>query len=130
MGGEVEVIRKRVLLKAAENAGITLDLDALTGHIGLVFTGDNPLDLTKAVIKFGKENNNVVGIIGGRVDGILYNADQMKVLSELPSKDEMRAQLLSVFEAPLSQTLGTMDALLLSVVYCLDNKNSQHEEIA
>lgn len=129
-GGSVEVLRKRVLCKAADSAGVQIDLDALPGHVGLVFAGaDNALDLTKAIIKFGKENSNTVDVIGGRLDGLLYNAENMRKLSELPSKDEMRAQLLGVFEAPLSQTLGTMDALLLSVVYCLDNKSTQNEEI-
>ncbi len=128
LGGNIEVVRKRVLCKAAESAGVKLDIEALTGHIGLVFSGENTLDLTKTVIKFGKDNNDSISVIGGRMDGQLYNADQMQKLSELPSKDEMRAQFLSVLEAPLSHTLGTMDALLLSVVYCLDNKCKQQEE--
>lgn len=128
-GGSVEVLRKRVLCKAADSAGVQIDLVALPGHVGLVFASDNALELTKAIVKFGKENNDTVGVIGGRLDGILYNAADMQKLSELPSKDEMRSQLLSVFEAPLSQTLGTMDALLLSLVYCLENKSTQNEEI-
>lgn len=121
-GSHFEVTRKRMLLKAAQNSGVDLKYDSLDGHIGVVFVPENPLDATKLVYKFAKDNGDTIEVVGGRIDGQLYNGTDMEKLSKLPSMDEMRAQLLSVFEAPLSQTLATMDAILASVVYCLDNK--------
>lgn len=122
LGGNVGVMRKRVLIKAAEAAGVTLDVKALPGHIGLVYAIKDPIEMTKLVIKFGEDNDKSIEVVGGRIDGQLYNAADVNALSKLPGKDEMRAQLLSVFEAPMAQTLAVMDALLSSVVYCLDNK--------
>ncbi len=124
-GGTVEVVRKRILMKAAQGAGIKIDLDALEGHVGLIFTGKDPLDTAKFVFKFSEETDKAVEVIGGQFEGQLYNAAQMEMLSKLPSRDEMRAQLLSVLEAPMSQTLAVMEAVLSSVVYCLDNKSKQ-----
>lgn len=121
-GGSVEVLRKRILLKAAEAVGIVLNIEDLPGHIGLVFAGSDPLETAKLVFKFRQDKNKVVDVIGGRFDGQLYNAAQMEMLSQLPSKDEMRAQLLATFEAPLSQTLAVFEALLTSVPHCLENK--------
>ena len=63
--------------------------------------------------------------MGGRFEGRMYAADQMVKLSTLPSKDEMRAQLLATLEAPMAQTLAVMEAVLSSVVYCLQNKSEQ-----
>jgi len=123
-GGNVEVLRKRILIKAAEAAGAKLDVD-LPGHIGLVLLGKDPLETTKAVFKLSKETDKAVEVIGGRFEGKLYNAAEMEKLSKLPGRDEMRAQLLSVLEAPMAQTLAVMDAVLASVVYCLDNKCKQ-----
>jgi large subunit ribosomal protein L10 len=122
MGGNVGVMRKRVLVKAAQAAGITLDLEALPGHIGLVYAMKDPIEVTKFVIKFSDDNDKVIQVVGGRIDGQLYNAADVETLSKLPSMDVMRAQLLGTFEAPMAQTLAVMDALLSSVVYCLDNK--------
>lgn len=124
-GGGYEVVRKRVLVKAAEAAGVTLDLEALTGHIGLVFTGLDPIETTKSVFQFAAQSNNAIEIIGGRFDGQQYGAPEVELLSKLPGKDEMRAQLLGTLEAPMAQTLAVMDAILASVVYCLDNKCQQ-----
>lgn len=122
LGGNIYVMRKRVLAKIASDLGIALDLAALTGHVGMVFLGTNPLDTVKAVIKYGEENNNNVQVLGLRFEGQLYFGADAKKIAELPSKDEMRAQLLSVFEAPMAQTLAVVEAVLASVVYCLDNK--------
>ncbi len=127
MGGNVEFVRKRVLVKAAEAAGVDLKLEMLPGHIGLVFANKDPVELTKYVFQFSKDNDPAVEVIGGRFEGKLYNASQVEMLSTLPSKDEMRAQFLATLEAPMAQTLSVMDAVLTSVVYCLDNKCKQME---
>lgn len=126
-GGDVEVVRKRVLLKAAEDAGVQLDLSSFTGHIGIVFLGQDPIESTKTVIKFGQDRDKVIQVIGGRFDGRLYSGADVERLSTLPGKNEMRAQLLSVFEAPLSQTLAVIEALLTSIPYCLDNKSKEEK---
>lgn len=125
LGGTVEVMRKRILVKAAESVGVNLDLKSLPGHIGMVYVANEPIEMAKFVIQFGNENGKAVQVVGGRIDGQLYNAVEVEALSKLPGKDEMRAQLLSVFEAPMAETLAVMDALLSSVVYCLDNKANE-----
>ena len=130
LGGNVEMMRKRVLIKAAESAGVSIDLSALPGHIGLVYAIKDPIEMTKFVIQFGADNDKAIEVVGGRIDGQLYNAAQVDALSKLPGKNEMRAQLLSTFEAPMAQTLAVMDALLSSVVYCLDNKSQLGQESA
>lgn len=124
-GGNVEMVRKRVLFKAAEDANVQLDLALLTGHIGLVFLGKDPIETTKMVFKFSQDRDRVIRILGGRFDGHLYSSADVERLSTLPGKDEMRAQLLSVLEAPLSQTLAVIEALLTSVPHCLENKSQQ-----
>jgi len=127
-GGDIEMVRKRILLKATEDAGIELHLSALPGHIGIVFLGEDPIESTKRVIKFGEDREKVIQVIGGRFDGRMYTGADVQRLSTLPGKNEMRAQLLSVFEAPLSQTLAVIEALLAIVPYCLDNKVKQSKE--
>lgn len=127
LGGDVEVMRKRILVKAAKAAGVELDLETLPGHIGLVYAKD-PLEMTKFVFKFSQDNEKKIQVVGGRIEGQIYSADDVEKLSKLPSKDEMRAQLLSTFEAPMAQTLAVMDALLTSVVHCLNNKVEQEQK--
>lgn len=125
MGGNVEIVRKRILVKAALEAGIALDIKALPGHIGIVFAGKDAVQTSKAVFKLEKDTEKAVQVVGGRIDGKLYSAEQVETLSKLPGRDEMRAQLLSVFEAPMSQTVAVMQSVLCSVLYCLENKSKE-----
>ncbi len=123
-GGTFSVMGKRILIKAAAAEGIPFEREALQGHIGVVFLNEDPIQATKSIFQFRKDHEDVLEVLGGRFEGKLYNSADVKALSELPSKDEMRAQFLGLLEAPLSQTLSTMEALLTSVLYCLENKKS------
>lgn len=125
-GGSLAVIKKRVLLKAAKEAGVALNEDALEGHIAVIFLAEDPFAMTKAIYQFSDQNEKVLEVLGGRFEGTMCSAKDVELISKLPSKDEMRAQLLSILEAPLSQTVTVMDALLTSVMHCLENKIQQN----
>ncbi|MBS0648772.1 MAG: 50S ribosomal protein L10 [Verrucomicrobia bacterium] len=122
-GGDFEVIRKRILLKAADAAGCTIDRALLEGHIGVIFADQDLFQTTKAVFKFKAENEEVLDVIGGRFEGKLYSAQDMEAISKLPTKQEMQAQFLGLLEAVPSQLLAVIDALLTSVGHALDNKS-------
>jgi len=121
-GGSLEVVRKRILIKAAKEAGVSLDPDVLEGHIAIVFAEQDPIQTTKVIYQFCQENEEMLNVLGGQFEGKLCSAKDVELISKLPSQDEMRAQLLGLFEAPLAQMLGTVDALLTSVIFCLENK--------
>jgi large subunit ribosomal protein L10 len=53
----------------------------------------------------------------------MCSASDVEQISKLPGKDEMRSQFLGTLEAPLAQTLSVLEALLTSVMYCLENKS-------
>src|ERR1700733_7784559 len=74
LGSGMEVVRKRILVKAAAEAGIALDLKDLPGHIALIYGGQDPIETTKVLFRFGEENDKVVEVIGGRFEGQLFNA--------------------------------------------------------
>ena len=127
-GGDMEMVRKRVLVKAAAAAGIELDLEALEGHIAVVFAGEDAVGPTKAIVKFEKESEKTIQVIGGRFDGQMIDAASVKRISDLPDRDTMRSQLLGLFEAPMAQTLAVMEAILTAVPHCLQNKVNQENE--
>ncbi len=129
LGGDIEIVRKRVLLKASEEVGLALDPKDLPGHIGLIFFGEDPIESTKVVFKFSKERDKAIEVVGGRFEGRLYSGADIERLSTLPNKDEMRAQLLSTLEAPLSQTLAVIEALLTSIPHCLENRVKKDETV-
>lgn len=127
-GGDCEVVKKRVLKKAAEAAGFSVDLEALEGHIAIVFAKNDPVKVTKAIFKFSEENKELLAFLGGRFEGASCSASDLQQISNLPDSNQMRAQFLSLLEAPASHFLGVVDALLTSVVHCLNGKVEQEEQ--
>lgn len=124
-GAELEVVKKRILLKAAESAGITLNTFDIQGHVAVVFASQDPIPATKVIYKFCQDNEKNVEVVGGCFEGEICSAADVKQISQLPSKEEMQAQFLSVLEAPMAQMLSVVQSLLTSVMYCLDNKSQQ-----
>ena len=110
LGGSVEMLRKRMLLKAADEVGVSLNGETISGHVSIVFTGEDAIETAKTILKFSKDSGDVLTVLAGRIDGELYTAADVAKLAKLPGKNEMRSQFLGLLEAPMSQTLATMDA--------------------
>ncbi len=67
--------KKRVSLKQQKHAGVTLDPERCYKDISaVVFADQDPIQTTKTVFKFSKENEEVLEVIGGRFEGKLYSA--------------------------------------------------------
>ncbi|HCJ84650.1 MAG: 50S ribosomal protein L10 [Chlamydiae bacterium GWC2_50_10] len=127
-GGEMEVIRKRLLMKVAQTVQVPLSASMLGGHIGVVFAYRDPMETIKALIQFSKENEETFEIVAGRFEGAPCSAKDISLIAALPSQNEMRAQFLATLEAPMSQTLSSIEALLASLMYCMDNRSALEEK--
>jgi large subunit ribosomal protein L10 len=126
---ELEVVKKRILLKVLEQCGYSYKSKDLNGHIAVVFVkpeGD-AVNATKVVFEFSNETNKMQ-ILRGEIEGISYNKDDLVTLSTLPSINELRAQFLGLLEAPMSQTVTVMQSVLTSVMYALEEKKKLEEK--
>lgn len=124
-GATVEVVKKRILIKAAETAGITLDVAALNGHISVIFADADAVAATKTLMEFSKANEDLLQVLVGHFEGKLCTANDVDQISKLPDKNQMRSEFLGLLEAPMAQMLATMEAALTSIPYCLENKCGQ-----
>lgn len=123
VNADFEVVRKRVFLKATQVAGLTgIDANTLQGSIGVVFGGEDPINTVKAIFEYQDKNKEILEVLGGLFDGKVIDARQAEVISKLPTKNELRAQFLGLLEAPMAETLGTIEALLTSVMHCMENR--------
>ncbi len=125
LGGEFEVVRKRVFIKAAAAAGIEFDFQALEGHVGIIFADEDVNQIAKGVVKFGEDNNKAVAVLGGHIEGEVCSAEDVVAIAKLPSLPELRAGLVGLFQAPLAQTVQVFQAALTSVLYCLEEKSKK-----
>lgn len=107
-GANFRVIKNRlakIALDGTPCAGIS---ELLAGPIAIAFSEDF-VAAPKVVATFAKQNDNLV-ILGGVMGETILNVDDVKALAALPSLDELRAKLLSLFNTPATRIAGVLQA--------------------
>jgi large subunit ribosomal protein L10 len=115
---EYKVVKNRL----ARIAGAAMGLDALrgdlTGPTALVISREDPVAVAKALATFAR-TNQALAIKAGYVEGQVLPPADIKALSELPSKEVLRAQLVGAIQGPLAQLVGLLTASQRDIAYVL-----------
>ena len=127
VSGEYQVI-KNTLIKRALKGTVYADLERLlNGPNGWVFAYDDPVMLSKALVKFADENDKLA-IKGGVFEGQFMEPAQVKVLSQMPSKPELQAKLLAMIQAPATQLVRLVQEPGARVVRLLETLRKGKQE--
>ncbi|GAB4188521.1 MAG: 50S ribosomal protein L10 [Simkaniaceae bacterium] len=124
-GGKLTVVPKRVFIKAANESGVEFQKENLQGHIGVIFTEEDPVAPAKVLFEYQKDNKEKMQILGGQFEGSKISPEDVEQIAKLPGIQELRAQMVGILEAPLSGFLSLQHALLTSVMHCLENKSKK-----
>jgi large subunit ribosomal protein L10 len=127
IGGYFEVVRKRMLVQASNQLGIAFETDQFPGHIGIILGSQDPIAMTKLVLKFSSENDKTFDLVGGYFDGQKISAEDVQKMATLPGKEQMRAEFLGLLESPAANLLAVMEALLTGVVSCVEQRSQEPE---
>lgn len=117
----VKVVKNAFLAKAAEAKGWKGLDDLLAGPTAAVTGSGDPAEVAKLIIAYLKKNDKA-SVKGARLESAALTAADVKVLSELPSKDMMRAMLLGTLLAPATSLVRVFTAPLTGVLYVLKAK--------
>jgi len=121
-------VTKNTLLKLAlSEKGQELPDDLLVGQLGTGFALNEVPTLAKALTEFAKDQEDLK-IVGGVVDGELLSPEQVKALADLPSLDELRAQIIGMLQAPARNLATVVAGGVRQVVNVLDAYARQEEE--
>jgi large subunit ribosomal protein L10 len=105
--GEYQVIKNTLVRRALQDT-VFGDLEKLLeGPNGWAFAYEDPVVLSKALIKFADDNEKLK-IKGGVFEGKFMDTAGVKVLSQMPSKPELQAKLLALINAPATQLVRLM----------------------
>jgi large subunit ribosomal protein L10 len=118
--GEYQVIKNTLVRRALKDTPFG-DLEKLLqGPNGWVFAYEDPVMLSKALIKFA-DGNDKLAIKGGVFEGRFMDTAGVKALSQMPSKPELQAKLLAMINAPATQLLRTIQEPGARVVRLLES---------
>jgi large subunit ribosomal protein L10 len=126
-GVEYVVIKNTLAARAV--SGVGLDADRLRGPTGVVI-GRDPVAAAKVLTEFAREFEQKPAVKGGLLDGRSIDADQVKRLATLPSREQMLAELGASFQSPMAAFAGALNGLLYMFVGAVEALRTQREGAA
>lgn len=126
-GVEFKVLKNTLTSLAAKEVGLD-DLDQyLEGPTALAFGVDDPVAPAKILVKYAKEFKQLE-IKGGVLEGKVVDLAAVKALADLPSREELLAQVLRGMQSPLAGFAGALNGVLRNFVYVLEAVRKQKAE--
>jgi len=126
-GVEYVVIKNTLALRAVNDSGLVGE--RLKGPTGIVVAVD-PVAGAKVLTDFAKENDARPAVKGGMFDGRAIDADQIKQLATMPSREQLLSELAGGLNAPLAAFVGALNGLLYTFVGALDALKTQRDSAA
>lgn len=125
-GVDYTVIKNNMASIAAKEAGIE-GLDAfLKGPLAMVSSSKDPVAPAKLISEFIKDNR-IMEIKGGLVEGKVIDAEAIKSLANLPSREVLLARLLGSMQSPITGFVNVLQGNIRNLVYTLDAIREQKE---
>lgn len=115
------LVAKNTLLKKAALSNNIEGLDiVLKGSTAIAVSYGEPVAPAKVIKAFTKESD-LPGVKGILFDGHVLPGSDFKKLAEMPSKDVMLSQLISMLQSPLQKFVSTVHAPMQNVVGVLNS---------
>ena len=111
-GIDYKVYKNTLVRRAAAEVGNMAEFDDvnLVGTNAIAFGYEDPVAPAKIVNDFAKTHPKLE-LKMGFVEGEFYDAENIKKLAEIPSRDELIAKLLGSLKAPVSNFVYLVDAI-------------------
>jgi large subunit ribosomal protein L10 len=125
-GARLSVVKNTLTRRAAEAAGADALLALLEGPTAIAFVeaDGNPVAVAKALTDAAKETK-ILTLRGGVLSGNPITGAEIESLAKLPPLDVLKAQLVGVIVAPLSQLAAVLNAPLQNLVGLIDARITQ-----
>jgi len=98
---DYKVVKNNLFKRALNEAGYEGVDSFLKGPVAVAFVGDQVGETAKALKDFGHQHKEFA-FTAGVLDDIVYDTDQIKKIADLPSKDVILAQTMSLINGPAS----------------------------
>ena len=105
-----KVYKNTLVAIAAKELGYSGVEDHLQGPNAFVFSNTDEVSAPKVLAKFAKAHEEIV-FKGGSVSGKVVDAEELKTIAKLPSKNGLISMFLSCLQSPVTKFAATVKAL-------------------
>ena len=123
-GAEYKVYKNTLARFGAKEAGYEGLSEMLVGPSAITFVKGDAAAAAKA-LRDHASGNPLLVLKGGVISGKTVDANALKVLADLPSKDVLQSQLLGVLQAPASKLARLLNEPAASLARVLKAKGEQ-----
>ena len=120
-GVDFRVIKNTLAQKAAKDTPLELLGSDFKGPVSLLVSFEDAVAPAKALSDYAKSGAaKSPEVVAGMVEGKQVSPAEVKALAELPSKEVLLSQMLSVMNGPTTNFVGVFSSLLRKLVGTLD----------
>jgi len=118
-GGKMLLAKNSLMEIASREISGAKDLSPyFKDQVALVFAPTEPAVIAKILADMAKEQE-LLKLVAGYVDAQLIDSSTILVLSKLPSREVLLAQLFGTLKAPMAAYVSTLNQLIAKLVYVL-----------
>ncbi|MFB6181665.1 MAG: 50S ribosomal protein L10 [Candidatus Magasanikbacteria bacterium] len=126
-GVEFKASKKTLLDIALDKAGYEdIDPQEFEGGVATMFCETDQVLPAKLISDFS-EDYDAIDVFGGILEGSFIDQEKVKDLAELPSKEQLKAQLVSALNSPISGFVTALSSNTSDLVNALDSIKEQKE---
>lgn len=121
---EVLVSKSSIARIALKNSNYENLANRINGQMALVLSDTDASEVSKILVKFSKDCEGFV-VQGGVLDGAELSSEQVKTLSDLPSREVLLAKFIGTLQAPAVRFAGALNAKSRDFVSILKQKSEK-----
>lgn len=116
---EYKVYKNTLIKYALHDLGITEFDDDLNGPTSVAF-GSDETGASKIILDASKKYDTKFEIKSGYVDGAKVDANGVKELATMPTKEQLIAKMLGSLQSPITKFAGVLSAIPRGLVIALN----------
>lgn len=122
-----KVVKNTLARIASDGTPISVARDSFRGPLGIAISYDDPVLTVKKILEYSKKNDKLK-VKGAVIEGKLCEADELKIVAEIPPRKVLLSMLAGCFSAPLTKMASALNATISKFIYVLEavkNKKSE-----
>lgn len=121
-GTSVKVFKNRLVIKALEANDKFSDIDMknFKGQLLYAFNSEDEVAPAQVLFNFNKLSGTIEFVGAISADGRFIEAEEVKNLATLPSKEQLRAMVTGTLQGPISGFVGVVNGNLRGLITVLN----------
>jgi large subunit ribosomal protein L10 len=105
------VVKNTLARKAAEGTALEQAVDQFKGVTAVALSGEDPVNLSKAIARFTKANSDIFKFKVGIVEGKVVALADVEAIASLPSKEELISKILFLINCQAQRLVTVLSAV-------------------